>query len=67
MAIKPTGEEVELAQVVTPPPAAELTSPAEVAMKTLPKTASSLPLVALLGLLALAGASVLRFAEKRLL
>jgi hypothetical protein len=67
MAIKPTGEEVELAQVVTPPPAAELAPPTEVAMKTLPKTASSLPLVALLGLLALAGASVLRLAEKRFL
>ena len=62
MAIKPTGEEVQLAEVVTPPPA-----PTEVAAETLPQTASPLPLVALLGLLALAGASVLRFAEKRFL
>jgi hypothetical protein len=67
MAIKPTGETVELAQVVTPPPAAELAPPAEVAAKTLPQTASPLPLLTLLGLLALAGASALRFAEKRFL
>ena len=58
MAIKPTGEEVQLAEVVTPPPA-------EVA-QTLPTTASSVPLIALFGLLALGGAWVVRVAEKRL-
>ncbi len=59
MAIQPTGEEVEIAAVVTPPPAAELepdTAPTQVAATTLPKTASPLPLIALLGLLALGGA-----------
>src|SRR6266852_2400242 len=52
MAIKPTGEEVRLAEVVTPPPAqtevAEQTLPVE-----LPKTASPFPLIGLFGLLAL--------------
>jgi hypothetical protein len=61
MAIKPTGEEVELAAVVTPLPADEL-----VAQATLPATASTMPLIALLGLLALGGAVVLRVAQKRL-
>lgn len=71
-AIKPTGEEVELAQVVTPPPAAELTqSPAPVQTaqnrpETLPQTASPLPLMGLLGILALAGASLVGFAQKRI-
>ncbi len=53
---KPTGEEVELAQAVEPAaPPAELP-------KELPKTASSLPLVALIGLLSLGTAAALRFA-----
>jgi len=67
MAIQPTGEEVELAQVVTQPPAQ-----VEVAMATthqpdraLPSTASSLPLIGLLGLLAVIGAFALRTVEKR--
>jgi hypothetical protein len=70
MAIKPTGEEVELAAVVTPPPAAELepdTAPEQVAAVTLPKTASPLPLIALLGLLGLGGAWTLRLAQKRIM
>src|SRR5579864_2942639 len=58
MAIKPTGEEVQLAEVVTPPPA-------EIA-ETLPSTASSIPLLALVGLLALSGAVAVRIGEKRL-
>jgi len=62
-AVKPTGEEVEIAQAVTPPPAAEtLVTPSA---PTLAKTASPLPLIALLGLLALGGALMLRFAETR--
>jgi len=63
-AIQPTGEEVALAQVVTPPPAQN-----EVAVNTapsLPATASQLPLTALLGLLALGGAIALRISGKRL-
>jgi len=69
MAIKPTGEEVEIAAVVTPPPAAELkpdAAPTEIAA-ALPKTASPLPLIALLGLLALGGAWTLGLARKRVL
>ena len=62
MAIKPTGEEVELAQVVTPPPA----EPVEVAAAQLPKTGSELPLIELLGLLALCGGFTLRLVQKRL-
>jgi LPXTG-motif cell wall-anchored protein len=60
MAIKPTGEEVELAQAVAPAPAAEPVA------ETLPATSSTMPLIALLGLLALGGAFVLRSAQKRL-
>ncbi len=52
-AIQPTGEQVELAQVVTPPPA-EL-----VASAALPGTASNLPLIGLLGLMALSAAFAL--------
>jgi hypothetical protein len=55
-AVEPSGEEVEIAQVVTPPPAEQ---------PTLPKTASPLPLIALLGLLALGGGLTLRFVETR--
>jgi len=68
MAIQPTGEEVQLAEVVTPPPAEE----AQVAMalpateRTLPRTASPLPLIGLFGLLALGGAFAVRAAAKRL-
>src|SRR5579864_214499 len=61
-AIQPTGEEVELAQVVTPPPA-EIAA----AERKLPTTASPLPLIALFGLVFLAGALTLRFAERRVL
>ncbi len=69
MAIKPTGEEVELAQVVTPPPASALqpdTAPVETAAATLPKTASWFPLIALFGLLALGAAWGLGLLQKRL-
>jgi hypothetical protein len=53
VAVKPTGEEVAVTEVVTPPPAevaaAETPAPAE----TLPQTASYLPLVGLIGLLSI--------------
>ena len=70
MAIKPTGETVEVAQVIQtePAPAAATTVaaapnyPAE-----LPATASSLPLIALCGLLALGGAFGLRSMRKQTL
>ena len=69
VAVQPTGEDVEIAQVVTPPPTqepvvaqAEPTQPAA----TLPATASSLPLIALFGFLALGLAWTLRLVQKRL-
>jgi hypothetical protein len=67
-AVQPTGQEVEMAAVVTTPPAAELEiepTPTQVAM--LPKTASPLPLMGLFGLLALGGGIVLRRMQKRVL
>ena len=64
MAIKPTGEEVQLAEVVTPPPVQEVAA-APAAEKTLPSTASTLPLIALLGILALGGVFTLRVFQKR--
>jgi len=67
LAIKPTGEEVELAQVVTPPPVQTETPVADPGTQKLPTTASPLPLIGLLGLLALGGALTLRFVERRVL
>jgi len=68
MAIKPTGEEVQLAQVVTPPPAETLVAAAvPPSSERLPNTASPLPLIALLGFLALGGAVVLGSISKRAL
>jgi hypothetical protein len=60
-AVEPSGKEVAEAVVVTPPPAEKV----EVAQAELPKTASPLPLIALLGLLALGGAAGLHVAERR--
>ena len=66
MAIKPSGEEVQLAEVVTLPPAAELqdepvtATAATPVADTLPATASELPLIAMLGLFATAGAFTIR-------
>jgi len=74
MAVKPTGEELQLADVVTPPPAQTETAAAAPApaapeqtapAKTLPATASPLPLICLLGLLSLAGALALRTTARR--
>jgi hypothetical protein len=64
MAFRPTGEEVQLAEVVTPPPAQ--TEVAMVPEKTLPATASPLPLIGLFGLMALGGAFALRSVSTRL-
>ena len=66
MAIKPTGEEVQLAEVVTPPPAPAAGTAERVGETTLPATASSLPLMALFGLMALGLAFAVRTATKRL-
>jgi hypothetical protein len=51
-AVAPTGETVELAKVVEAPPAKAADAPL-VAVKTLPQTASWLPMLGLLGLLSL--------------
>ena len=69
LAIKPTGEEVELAQVVTPPPAQTPVADASTRDndRKLPQTASPLPLIGLFGLLLLGGAVTLRFVERRAL
>ena len=64
MAIKPTGEEVELTAVVTAPPALEMA--AAPATAVLPATSSPLPLIALFGLLALGGALSLGLLQKRI-
>jgi LPXTG-motif cell wall-anchored protein len=65
IAVKPTGEEVAVAEVVQVPPtevaAAETPAPA-----TLPQTASHLPLVALIGLLSLGASLGLLFLSKRI-
>jgi len=66
-AVEPSGKEVEMAQEVTPPPAAEtLVAKAEPAPE-LPKSASPLPLIGLIGLLALAGGLTLRVVRVRAL
>jgi hypothetical protein len=69
-AIDPKGEPVEMAQVVEAPPVAAEPAPAAaepkiVASNELPKTASSLPLIGLLGLLSLAAGFGLKLASKR--
>jgi hypothetical protein len=60
LAIRPTGEEVQLAEVITPPPAET-----QVAQR-LPATASNLPLIGMLGMMALVAAFAVRVAATRL-
>jgi len=70
MAAKPTGEEVQLAEVVTPPPAlteVAVAPAAAPAVNELPETASSMPLIAICGFLALGGALAIRSLRKRAL
>jgi hypothetical protein len=63
-AVAPTGEPVELAQVVEPPPVAA--EPVAVAAaEPLPKTASPLPLIGLIGLLTLGAGFALSAFSKR--
>jgi hypothetical protein len=70
-AVKPTGEEVEVAQVVTPPPAQTTpvqqiaTAPPPQRMERLPQTASLLPLLGLIGLLSLGAGLALMGISKR--
>jgi hypothetical protein len=56
MAVQPTGEEVQLATVVTAPPTQPTMDMPMDKPANLPATASSLPLIAMLGLMAFAGA-----------
>jgi hypothetical protein len=69
VAVQPTGEVVELAQVYAPPPQALAPAadpaPVLIAENKLPDTSSSLPLIGLCGLLALGGALTLRSISKR--
>jgi len=62
-AVDPKGEPIELAQVVEAPPAAA--EPATVAENSLPKTASSLPLIGLIGLVALGAGFALMLISRR--
>lgn len=64
-AVDPKGEPVELDKVVEAPPAAAA-APVVVAAASLPKTASSLPLVGLIGLLMLGASFALSAFSKRI-
>jgi hypothetical protein len=64
-AVKPTGEEVEIAQVVTPPPAQTTDTDTTKRMELLPQTASQLPLLGLIGLLSLCVGFALWAVQKR--
>jgi hypothetical protein len=61
-AVTPSGEEIEISEVVVSQPA----SPQQVAANALPKTASSVPLLGLLGFLSVAAALGLRAAARGL-
>jgi len=69
IAVAPTGERVELAQVVQSEPApvsiASERAPITTTTESLPGTASSLPLIAFCGLLALGGAMLTRSIKNR--
>jgi len=62
-AIKPTGDEIPVAEVVEAPPAEA--PPATLVAQTLPHTASSLPLFGAIGLLSLFASFTLLIIMKR--
>jgi hypothetical protein len=64
-AIAPTGEPIELAKVVEAPPAAAAEPVTLAAADPLPKTASSLPLIGLIGLLTIGAGFALSAFSKR--
>ena len=69
MVYKPSGEEVQLAEVVTAPPEVLVASAPRAkteTAETLPATASSLPLLGMLGLMLLGGAFTVRAVAIRL-
>ena len=66
LAVKPTGEDLQIAEVVTAPPAEVQVAQNEAPVAAeLPKTASPMPLIGLLGLLALGAAFSLKLARTR--
>jgi hypothetical protein len=67
MAFRPTGETVQMAEVVTAPPAeAQADLPSAAPIRMLPATASNLTLLGLLGFMALAAAFAIRATAARL-
>jgi len=66
MAVQPTGEEVAVAEVVTAPPAEVAAQTAPELPAELPKTASPMPLIGMLGLLSLGCAFAVRAVGSRL-
>jgi hypothetical protein len=62
---QPTEQEVEIAEVFTPPPASAPQAAAKMP-KRLPKTASPMPLIGLLGLASLATAGSLRLSANKI-
>ncbi len=65
-AVAPTGEPVELAQVLEPPPAnAPMAAATQPAADPLPQTASSLPMIALIGLMMIGAGLALSAFSKR--
>jgi len=65
VAVKPTGEEVPVTEVVQAPPAQPAAAAAAEPVKELPQTASPLPLLGLTGLLSLGTGFVFRSISKR--
>ena len=65
IAVAPTGEVVEVTKVVETPPKVVEPAPVEVAAKSLPQTASLLPLAGLIGLLSLGTGLALLVIGKR--
>jgi len=65
LAVTPAGEDAQIADVVTAPPAESLTAGNTVPATELPGTASPLPLIGLFGLLALGAAFGLQLARPR--
>jgi hypothetical protein len=65
LAVKPTGEDLQIAEAVTPPPAEVLVAENVPPPAQLPKTASPFPLIGLFGLLSLGAGFTLKFARSR--
>jgi LPXTG-motif cell wall-anchored protein len=64
-AVKPTGEEVEMSEVVVSPPTEIAAAHPHKHIKRLPQTATQLPLLALIGLLSLGAGFALLVISKR--